>query len=117
MVINLIAIALWMRPQRQLPDKREALDPELNDVRGREPAYSPAAARPKMTRPMQCTAYSAGTVLAPSPSERCIMTVSSQRPNLKPTFGWVPIMANPVLACTPIYPALAESPITAIICR
>jgi len=48
MVINLIAIALWMRPQRHLPDKREALDPELNDVRGREPAYSPAAARPKM---------------------------------------------------------------------
>jgi hypothetical protein len=29
--------------------------------------------------------YSAGTVLAPSPSERCIITVSSQRPNLKPT--------------------------------
>jgi hypothetical protein len=45
MVINLIAIALWMRPQRHLPDKREALDPELSDVRGREPADSPAAAR------------------------------------------------------------------------
>jgi hypothetical protein len=42
MVINLIATTLWMRPQRHLPDKREALDPELSDVRGRAPADSPA---------------------------------------------------------------------------
>ena len=56
-------------------------------------------------------------VAAPSPSARCIITVSSQRPNLKPTFGWVPIIWNPHLVWTPIEPALAESPITAIICR
>jgi len=31
--------------------------------------------------------YEAGTVVAPSPSARCIITVSSQRPNLRPTFG------------------------------
>jgi len=33
-----------------------------------------------------------GSVLPPSPSARCIITVSSQRPNLKPTSGWVPII-------------------------
>src|ERR1017187_9263762 len=59
----------------------------------------------------------AGSVSPPSPSASCIITVSSQRPNLKPTFGWVPIISNPHLVCTPIDPALAVSPITAIICR
>jgi hypothetical protein len=34
----IIAIALWMRPQRHLPDKREALDPELSDVHASRPA-------------------------------------------------------------------------------
>src|SRR6266404_6071676 len=52
-----------------------------------------------------------------SPSARCIITVSSQRPNLKPTLGWVPIISKPHRLCTPIDPALAESPITAIIWR
>ena len=60
---------------------------------------------------------SAGTVAAPSPSASCIITVSSQRPNLKPTFGCVPIIEKPALVWTAIDPALAESPITAIICR
>src|SRR5690606_15738456 len=62
-------------------------------------------------------AWPAGTVAAPSPRARCIITVSSQRPNLRPTYGCVPIIRNPQAACTPTDPALAESPITAIICR
>ena len=36
--------------------------------------------------------FVSGSVLPPSPSASCIITVSSQRPNLKPTLGWVPII-------------------------
>src|ERR1700750_3279059 len=41
----------------------------------------------------------AATVAAPPPSGSCIITVSSQRPNLSPTFGWVPIIRNPQAVC------------------
>ena len=51
------------------------------------------------------------------PSGRCIKTLSSQRPNLKPTLSKVPTMRKPAARWSSIEPALAESPITAIICR
>ncbi len=67
--------------------------------------------------PATSHALSGGTVVPPSPSASCIITVSSQRPNLRPTFGCVPIISNPHRLCRPIDPALAESPMTATICR
>ncbi len=58
-----------------------------------------------------------GGAAAPGPSERCISTVSSQRPNLNPVLANVPTMWKPSARCSSIDPAFAESPITAIICR
>src|SRR5262249_31395080 len=58
-----------------------------------------------------------GIAVAPVPSGRCIKTLSSQRPNLKPTLSNVPTTRKPAARCSSIEPALAESPMTAIICR
>ena len=57
------------------------------------------------------------SVVAPGPSARCISTLSSQRPNLKPTFSNVPTMRKPAARCSSIDGVCAESPITAIIWR
>src|SRR5438132_965511 len=57
-----------------------------------------------------------GIAVAPVPSGRCIKTLSSQRPNLKPTLSNVPTIRKPAARCSSIEPALAESPMTAIIC-
>src|SRR5579875_1106724 len=60
---------------------------------------------------------SAGGMPSPSPSGRCISTVSTQRPNLKPTERSVPTRRNPWLLCRAMEGALPLSPMTAIICR
>src|SRR5690606_32985686 len=60
---------------------------------------------------------SCGSVVAPAPSSRCISTVSTQRPSLKPTAFSVPTGRKPSARCSPIEPLLALSPITAIIWR
>src|SRR5258708_27134969 len=50
------------------------------------------------------------------PKARCIRTLSSQRPNLKPIFFKVPTISKPQEACSRIEGVCAESPITATIC-
>ena len=50
-------------------------------------------------------------------SERCRCTVSSQRPNLKPTARCVPTSAKPSFSCSRIDGRFAESPTTAMISR
>src|SRR5690606_38999223 len=50
-------------------------------------------------------------------SGRCISTVSSQRPNLKPTSRSTPTVVKPSPACSRTEATLAESPITATIWR
>ena len=47
----------------------------------------------------------------------CMMTTSSQRPNFQPAERMVPTWLEASARCTPIEPALAESPMTASICR
>jgi hypothetical protein len=44
-------------------------------------------------------------------------TLSTQRPNLNPAERSVPTRRKPQAACTPIEPAFALSPITAMIWR
>jgi len=46
-----------------------------------------------------------------------MMTLSTQRPNLKPTERSVPTRRKPWLACSPIDAAWPLSPITAMSCR
>ena len=58
-----------------------------------------------------------GRVSAPGPSSRCIMMISIQRPNLKPTAGKTPIWAKPSRSCRRIEPVVSRPPITATICR
>ena len=53
---------------------------------------------------------------APSPSPRCINTLSNHRPNLNPTDRNSPAGTNLKLACSPIDAALSLPPITATIC-
>ena len=48
----------------------------------------------------------AASVSRPVPSARCIITLSSQRPNLKPTFSNVPTMRKPAARCSSIDGAL-----------
>ncbi len=58
-----------------------------------------------------------GAVSAPSPSARCICTVSSQRPCLRPRPRNTPTSSKPKRSCSLIDAALVGSPITATICR
>ena len=58
-----------------------------------------------------------GRVVSPRPKARCMVTESTQRPNLNPTDGCTPIVSNPSLLCRPMDASLAESPIMAIIWR
>ena len=46
--------------------------------------------------------------VSPLPSGRCIVTTSSQRPNLMPADFIVPTIWKPRLACTPIEPTFSE---------
>ena len=58
-----------------------------------------------------------GELPSPSPSPRCMITLSTQRPSLKPADCNVPATRKPRRACSPIEATLAESPITATIWR
>ena len=58
-----------------------------------------------------------GRVASPGPSGRCMITLSTQRPNLKPTERSVPTRTNPCPACSAMDGVLALSPITATSCR
>src|SRR5205085_7492498 len=58
-----------------------------------------------------------GGLLSPGPKGRCITTLSTQRPNLKPTDRKVAARKKPKDACKLIDAAFALSPITATSCR
>ncbi len=58
-----------------------------------------------------------GALSAPSPSARCIWTVSSQRPCLRPRPRKMPTVWKPKRSCSLIEAVLVGSPITATICR
>src|SRR5262249_41900954 len=55
-----------------------------------------------------------GVVPSPLPRGRCMSTVSTHRPNLKPTERSVPTRRKPTEACRLMDGACALSPITAI---
>ena len=76
------------------------------------------AGRPerRATRPGSCFSF-AGLVVLPSPSTFSISTTSRHSPNFQPQSLNTPTWLKPSARCTPIEPALAESPITAIIWR
>ncbi len=57
-----------------------------------------------------------GAELSPSPSAICIYTVSSQRPNFRPTLRMRPACSKPILPCNATE-AGSPPPITAIIWR
>lgn len=63
------------------------------------------------------TAQGAGVVPSPAPRGRCMKTLSIQRPNLNPTARSRPARTKPTASCSRIDGLLAESPMTAIICR
>ena len=68
-------------------------------------------------KPWNSLDQSGGSVASPSPKARCMITVSTQRPSLKPGERMTPTWRKPMAACRPMEPALAESPMTATICR
>src|SRR5512134_780884 len=81
-----------------------------------------------LDRPGRCAAHvvmapqnrappAPGGERSPSASPRCISTLSTQRPNLKPTDGSTPTRVKPHASCTPIEATFPVSPITATICR
>jgi hypothetical protein len=87
----------WFNPSAsRIADRRDSLFrniPRLFTRRRCERIFVfGRACHPEMTALIQSLSDVAGMVRAPSPSASCIITVSSQRPNLKPTSGWVPII-------------------------
>src|SRR5215217_6133179 len=62
----------------------------VRDARRRAPHHEVGRNGPRLSQ-------SSGTVVPPSPSARCIITVSSQRPNLRPTLQCVPTIWKPHL--------------------
>jgi hypothetical protein len=61
------------------------------------------------------TTYLPGSSLSPGPNARCMSTLSTQRPSLKPIEVKMPTRWKPSASCRPMEAALAESPITATI--
>jgi NAD(P)-dependent dehydrogenase (short-subunit alcohol dehydrogenase family) len=75
-----------------------------------------AARQVKESRPygrLESPAF-AGGFPSPTPSGRCMNTLSTQRPNLNPTERSVPTRRKPQAVCTPMEAAFALSPITAM---
>ena len=83
---NEVAIpADTLRPRRRLRDQ---------PARRRRRSTKSSSARPGRS-----IGEPQGRVVSPAPSGRCIITVSTQRSNLKPTARKTPVWAKPALAC------------------
>ena len=80
---------------------------------------------PRTTRPVfgfsggarRGAAQAGGSEVSASPSGRCMITESVQRPSLNPADVRTPTGRNPNLRCKFMDAVFAESPITATICR